>query len=159
MPDPVTATDWPLYLKLPWIPRFGIRFELAIDGLSLILVALTLLPSLAARFAGGVAAGDTGDFLYRFGDPARYEQGNPPSVSADWTKATTGHKQIGASHDLQWIDAGVPGDFHKGAANIFRIVAQTPYASETRETIDASRTMEQTLAGIADVLPKTGKAS
>jgi len=56
-----------------------------------------------------LAAGDSGDFLYRFGDPARYEQGDPPSVREDWTKTTTGHKQIGGSSDVQWIDAGLPG--------------------------------------------------
>ena len=31
-----------------------------------------------------LAAGPKGDFLYRFGDPARYEQGEPPSVNENW---------------------------------------------------------------------------
>ena len=57
-----------------------------------------------------LAASDVGDFLYRFGDPARYEQGDPPSILEDWTKSTTGHKQIGGSHDIQWIDPGLPGE-------------------------------------------------
>lgn len=34
---------WLIYYQAEWIPRFGISFELAMDGLSLILVALTLL--------------------------------------------------------------------------------------------------------------------
>lgn len=55
------------------------------------------------------AATSAGDFLYRFGDPARYEQGDPPSLLADWTKSTTGHKQIGGSHDIHWIESGLPG--------------------------------------------------
>jgi len=55
------------------------------------------------------AATSKGDFLYRFGDPARYEQGDPPSILEDWTKSTTGHKQIGGSHDVQWIKPGLPG--------------------------------------------------
>lgn len=59
-----------------------------------------------------LAASSLGDFLYRFGDPARYEQGNPPSISTDWTKSTTGHKQIGGSHDIQWIAPGLPGEGH-----------------------------------------------
>jgi 3-hydroxyisobutyrate dehydrogenase-like beta-hydroxyacid dehydrogenase len=42
-------------------------------------------------------------------------------------------------------DAGVPGDFHEGAAEIYRILARTPYASETRETLDKSRTLEQSV--------------
>ena len=87
-----------------------------------------------------LAAGDTGDFLYRFGDPARYEQGNPPSVSADWTKATTGHKQIGASHDVQWIDAGLPGEgnflvFNNGQY-LFETTAQS-YVFEINPRLDS----------------------
>ena len=56
-----------------------------------------------------LAAGPKGDFLYRFGDPARYAQGDPPSILPDWTQSTTGHKQIGGAHDVQWIDEGLPG--------------------------------------------------
>jgi len=59
-----------------------------------------------------LAAGEEGDFLYRFGDPARYEQGDPPSILEDWTKCTSGHKQIGGAHDVQWIDEGLPGAGH-----------------------------------------------
>ena len=33
-----------------------------------------------------LAASAAGDFLYRFGDPARYEQGDPPSVTEDWNQ-------------------------------------------------------------------------
>ncbi len=42
------GSDWITYLKLDWIPRFGISFELAMDGLSLLLVILTLLLGLIA---------------------------------------------------------------------------------------------------------------
>lgn len=56
-----------------------------------------------------LAAGPGGDILYRFGDPARYSQGDPPSIRTDWTKSTTGHKQIGGSHDIHWIEKGLPG--------------------------------------------------
>ena len=47
-PDPANAGSWPVHLKLEWIPRFGISFELAMDGLSLLLVTLTLLLGLIA---------------------------------------------------------------------------------------------------------------
>ena len=57
-----------------------------------------------------LAASDAGDFLYRFGDPARYEQGDPPAILEDWTKSTTGHKQIGGAHDIHWIKPGLPGE-------------------------------------------------
>lgn len=48
LPKPGNSNDWMLYLKVDWIPRFGIAFELAMDGLSLLLVALTLLLGLVA---------------------------------------------------------------------------------------------------------------
>lgn len=58
------------------------------------------------------AAGPAGDFLYRFGDPARYAQGDPPRVLENWDAATSGHKQMGGSHDAHWIPAGLPGAGH-----------------------------------------------
>ena len=39
MPSP---GEWLWHLKLAWMPRFGVAFELAMDGLSLLLVVLTL---------------------------------------------------------------------------------------------------------------------
>jgi len=59
-----------------------------------------------------LAAGPLGDFLYRFGDPARYGQGDPPSLNADWVTPTTGNKQMGGTHDIQWIRKGLPGEGH-----------------------------------------------
>ena len=61
--------------------------------------------------AAGIAkaAGAAGDFLYRFGDPARYGQGDPPRVLENWDSATTGHKQMGGAHDAHWIAPGLPG--------------------------------------------------
>jgi len=59
-----------------------------------------------------LAASQAGDFLYRFGDPALYKQGDPPSISDNWTNSTTGTKQIGGSHDIQWIQPGLPGAGH-----------------------------------------------
>jgi hypothetical protein len=58
------------------------------------------------------AAGSSGDFLYRFGDPARYGQGDPPRVLENWDNATSGNKQMGGSHDVQWIRPGLPGAGH-----------------------------------------------
>ena len=58
------------------------------------------------------SAGTAGDFIYRFGDPARYEQGDPPSILDNWTTSTTGDKQIGGSHNIQWIQPGLPGAGH-----------------------------------------------
>jgi len=43
VPAANNANTWLLNVKLEWIPRFGINFELAMDGLSLVLVLLTLV--------------------------------------------------------------------------------------------------------------------
>jgi len=69
---------------------------------------------LAGNPAGSIAlaASSAGDFLYRFGDPARCSQGNPPSVNSLWETATSGNKQIGGSSNVQWIAAGLSGAGH-----------------------------------------------
>lgn len=73
--------------------------------------AKTFVPGSPAQSLA-LAAGPDGDFLYRFGDPARYGQGDPPSILEDWTQSTSGNKQIGASHDIHWIRPGLPGAGH-----------------------------------------------
>ena len=45
------------------------------------------------------AAGSAGDLLYRWGNPFAYQQGDP---KAD--------RQLFAQHDVQWIEAGLPGE-------------------------------------------------
>ena len=76
-----------------------------------------------------LAATSTGDFLYRFGDPAKYDRGDPPSVLDNWEKATAGHKQLGGSHDIQWIRPGLPGAGHflvfNNSQNLFELSAQS----------------------------------
>ncbi|MCX6284835.1 MAG: T9SS type A sorting domain-containing protein, partial [Bacteroidetes bacterium] len=76
-----------------------------------------------------LAATTAGDFLYRFGDPAKYNQGDPPSVEDNWEKATAGNKQIGGAHDIQWIKPGLPGAGHfmvfSNAENLFELTPQS----------------------------------
>ena len=88
------------------------------------------------------AATSAGDFLYRFGDPARYEQGDPPSILEDWTSSTTGNKQIGGSHDIQWIKPGLPGAGHFLVFNngqyLFERTPQS-YIFEINGYLDASK--------------------
>jgi len=43
VPNPSDAATWLFHYKAEWIPRFGISFELAMDGLSLLMVLLTLV--------------------------------------------------------------------------------------------------------------------
>ena len=40
-------------------------------------------------------------------------------------------------------DAHVTPAFHDGAAEVFRLLARTPFAQETRETMDSERTLEE----------------
>ena len=58
------------------------------------------------------AASTNGDFIYRFGDPARYNAGSPPSIELNWTKSTTGNKQIGGVSQATWIPTNAPGAGH-----------------------------------------------
>ena len=41
--------------------------------------------------------------------------------------------------------AGVTPNFHIGAADMYRLLASTPFAAESRETIDKSRTMQESV--------------
>ena len=88
-----------------------------------------------------LAATSAGDFLYRFGDPARYAQGSPPAVDTNWEDATNGNKQIGASSHVQWIDAGLPGAGHLLLFNnnqyLFQRTAQS-YVLEINPFLNAS---------------------
>ncbi len=88
-----------------------------------------------------LAATSAGDFLYRFGDPARYDQGTKPSILEDWTLSTTGHKQLGGAHDIQWIQEGLSGAGHflvfNNAEYLSEHAAQS-YVMEINPYLDAS---------------------
>mgnify|MGYP002180595052 CR=1 FL=1 len=58
-------------------------------------------------------------------------------------------EEIAATFD----HVGVTPGFHQGAAAIFRLFSQTPFADETPETRDTSRTLAQTIAAAAKLLP------
>ena len=47
---------------------------------------------------------------------------------------------------------GVTPQFHHGAADIFRLLSQTPFAQETPETRDSGRTLAETIAALAGLL-------
>ena len=52
--------------------------------------------------------------------------------------------------------AGLPKGFHLGAAELFKLLNKTPIASETRETIDPSRTLEDVLLIYAQTVERVG---
>ncbi len=49
--------------------------------------------------------------------------------------------------------AGVTPKFHQGALDVYRLLAKTPFASETPDTIDSSRTLEEAARTFAKHLP------
>ncbi|MEM1298701.1 MAG: DUF1932 domain-containing protein, partial [Pseudomonadota bacterium] len=69
-------------------------------------------------------------------------RGRIPFLPADSARWVPEMEEIAVT----FAEAGVTDSFHKGAASIFALLAQTPFAEETRETLDRSRTLEQALA-------------
>lgn len=71
-----------------------------------------------------------------------------PADSARW---------VGEMEEIAstFADAGVTPGFHDGAAAMFRLLARTPFASETRDDMDRSRSLEEALAVYRDFLPAT----
>jgi len=90
-----------------------------------------------------LAASSVGNFLYRFGDPARYNQGSPPFIftNADWTVSTSGNKQSGGNHHVSWIPTGYPNAgnilIFNNAQNLFEHTQQS-YALEINPYLNAS---------------------
>ena len=52
--------------------------------------------------------------------------------------------------------AGLPDGFHLAAADMFRLLDETPFAAETRQDWDTTRTPEQTVAAVSDVIDTRG---
>ena len=58
-------------------------------------------------------------------------------------------EEIAATFDA----AGVTPHFHQGAAEIFRLLASTPFADESPETVDKNRTLKETVRVTSEYLP------
>ena len=56
---------------------------------------------------------------------------------------------------VTFASVGVTPGFHEGAGDILRLLATTPFAAETRETIDPNRGLEESVRVYAAHLPKT----
>ena len=61
------------------------------------------------------------------------------------------HRYIGEMEEVAQTfgDIGLPDGFHLAAAELFRLLADTPLAAERREEIDSDRTTAETLAALA----------
>ena len=105
---------------------------------------------LLAAEAQGLTAELRAEFEYSQGQALAQMEARVPRLPAD------SGRWIGEMEEIAktFADAGVTPGFHEGAAEIFRLLSQTPFASETRETIDESRTLEETLREAAKLIPK-----
>ncbi len=90
----------------------------------------------------GVLDALLGEFAYSQSGPLQAMKGRIPFLPADAERWVPEMQEIAATFQA----AGVTGNFHTGAAEIFALLAKTPFAAETRATLDRSRTMEQALA-------------
>ena len=105
---------------------------------------------LLAAEAEGLSKELRDEFEYSQGPALAVMETRIPRLPAD------SGRWIGEMEEIAktFADAGVTPGFHEGAAAIFRILAETPYASETRENFDSSRSMEETIRTAAGLLKK-----
>jgi 3-hydroxyisobutyrate dehydrogenase-like beta-hydroxyacid dehydrogenase len=68
--------------------------------------------------------------------------GRMPADAARWAPEM---REIARTFDA----AGMPGDIHRGTAETMEFLARSAFGTETRRTIDRSRTMSQTVRAIA----------
>ncbi len=71
----------------------------------------------------------------------RHMQAKVPRLPADAARWIGEMEEIARTFEA----AGVTPHFHEGARDTFKLLAETPFAAETRETIDPNRTMEQSI--------------
>ena len=50
-----------------------------------------------------LAAGEAGDFIFRWGNPCIYDSGECPHMKNEGIESSNGHQQIFFTHDVQWI--------------------------------------------------------
>ena len=97
---------------------------------------------------------------YGLSDPFHAElEESRPAAFADMNRRVPrlpldAERWVGEMHEISetFAAAGLPADFHRGAAAVFELLARTPIASETRETVDTSRTLDDALAIFAATL-------
>jgi len=94
-----------------------------------------------AAEAMGLQAALAEEMQYSQAETWAYMQAMIPRLPADSERWAPELEEIGRTMQA----AGLSGDMHFGAAWILELMARTPLAAETRETIDTSRGLEDTL--------------
>jgi 3-hydroxyisobutyrate dehydrogenase-like beta-hydroxyacid dehydrogenase len=75
-------------------------------------------------------------------------QSRVPGIPADAGRWIGEMEEIAAT----LASVGVTSGFHDGAAAIYRVLARTPFAAETRETMDTERTIDEAIPVYAQYL-------
>ena len=78
-----------------------------------------------------------------------------PWLAADAERWTGEMEEIAATFGA----AGLPANFHRAAADIFRLLAASPLAAETRESADRDRTLDEAVRCFADALSAQREAA
>ncbi len=82
--------------------------------------------------------------------PGAYEQmARIPALPADAARWIGEMEEIASTFE----HVGVTPRFHQGAAEVYRLLSETPFATETRETLDRNRTLTDTIRAVVDLLP------
>ena len=102
-----------------------------------------------AQVAAAEALGLTGELAAEL-------RGSQPEVYAAMEKSlpalpSKAFRWIGEMEEIAatFAGAGLSPGFHEAAADMYRLLSETPFASETPEQVDRSRTLDQTAAAIA----------
>jgi 3-hydroxyisobutyrate dehydrogenase-like beta-hydroxyacid dehydrogenase len=93
--------------------------------------------------AEALGVGETLREEFEYSMPAAYRRMRTvvPRLPADAARWIGEMEEIARTFE----SAGVTPQFHLGARDVFKLLAATPFAAETRETLDHSRTLEQSL--------------
>ena len=73
-----------------------------------------------------------------------------PGLAADAERWVGEMEEIAATFEAVGLSRG----FHDGAGEIFRLLAASPLAAETRETLDQDRTLDEAMAAFAAALDR-----
>ncbi len=79
----------------------------------------------------------------------RHMRATVPRLPADAARWVGEMEEIARTFET----AGVTPHFHQGARDTFKLLASTPFAAETRATIDPNRTLEQSIKVYLDHRP------
>jgi 3-hydroxyisobutyrate dehydrogenase-like beta-hydroxyacid dehydrogenase len=115
------------------------------------LYALVATAAEAMDLTGDLA----GELEFSQPDVLQYMQRMIPRLPADSERWAPELEEIAATMRA----AGLSGDMHQGAAWMLSLMAKTLFAAETRETIDETRSMDETLKAFVEHLPEMKNAS